>query len=144
MCSRFTCIFRGLQENILAPRALHFSYDQLFWECREHQACERFPKGDSRLVEAGVDSIAYLKSRFHEYDDATSLDIVHTGTARRYEDCMDLIMAYSLTSLTNPLDRLVALSGIAKFMSRLIRDTCVAGMWRHRSVGQSMSPYSQA
>jgi hypothetical protein len=33
------------QERFLAPRVLHFSYSELFWECREVDACERSPQG---------------------------------------------------------------------------------------------------
>ncbi|KAF1998879.1 HET-domain-containing protein [Amniculicola lignicola CBS 123094] len=45
-----------LQERILAPRVLHFSHEQLFWECREFTACETYYRGlptslqDNRLI----------------------------------------------------------------------------------------------
>ncbi|KAF7946639.1 hypothetical protein EAE96_009632 [Botrytis aclada] len=32
----------AVQERILAPRTLHFTESQLFWECRTKQACETF------------------------------------------------------------------------------------------------------
>lgn len=34
-----------LQERLLAPRNVHFAYDQIWWECRETRACEAFPNG---------------------------------------------------------------------------------------------------
>jgi hypothetical protein len=34
-----------LQEGILAPRTLHFTKTQLFWECCDLSACETFPDG---------------------------------------------------------------------------------------------------
>lgn len=34
-----------IQERYLAPRQLHLSNEQLFWECREYAACETFPGG---------------------------------------------------------------------------------------------------
>lgn len=34
-----------LQERLLSPRILHFTKQQLFWECRETNACESFPEG---------------------------------------------------------------------------------------------------
>jgi hypothetical protein len=47
-----------------------------------------------------------------------------------YQNWMSVVAQYSCTTLTNPLDRLIALSGIAKSFSPLVQDTYVAGMWR--------------
>jgi hypothetical protein len=30
---------------VLSARNLHFGKNQLFWECKEQRACERFPLG---------------------------------------------------------------------------------------------------
>jgi hypothetical protein len=37
------------QERLLAPRILYFGRGQLFWECRDYNACESFPNGLSSL-----------------------------------------------------------------------------------------------
>lgn len=34
-----------VQERLLAPRTLHFSRHQVFWECSQTLACEAFPQG---------------------------------------------------------------------------------------------------
>jgi hypothetical protein len=34
-----------LQERPLSPRILHFCRNEMFWECREHAACESLPGG---------------------------------------------------------------------------------------------------
>ncbi len=36
-----------LQERVLAPRVLHFGFDQLLWECCELSTSEEFPEGIS-------------------------------------------------------------------------------------------------
>jgi hypothetical protein len=48
-----------LQEHLLSPRTLHFSKAQVFWECREANACESYPEGfpDFLDMNSGVDII---------------------------------------------------------------------------------------
>jgi hypothetical protein len=52
------------------------------------------------------------------------IDVAH------YEVWNLLVHAYSMTSLTVPGDKLVALSGIAKRFMSVLADVYVAGMWR--------------
>jgi hypothetical protein len=33
------------QERLLSPRILHFCHNEIFWERREHAACESYPEG---------------------------------------------------------------------------------------------------
>ena len=34
-----------LQERYMSPRTVYFGREQLFWECRQFQACESMPSG---------------------------------------------------------------------------------------------------
>jgi hypothetical protein len=125
------------QERLLTSRILHFSHDQLFWECREHRACERYPDGHPSLFESDEDTNVYQfrslighRERGHA---SPSMDTTHSGLLTKdvyYDMWMKVVEKYSSTILTNQLDRLIALSGIAKSMYVLIQDTYVAGMWR--------------
>lgn len=122
------------QEMLLAPRVLHFSHDQLFWECRQHRACEVAPNGDVQLGRS--ESVSKFKSYLRgRAANLISLPSEHAndGTQSKadlYEVWQVLVQRYSATHLTNPLDKLIALSGIAKLMSTFIQGTYVAGMWR--------------
>jgi hypothetical protein len=124
------------QERMLSSRVLHFCYDQVSWECREHRACERYPSGDMKIYEDFENhqdkSTAKFKLLLGVYSQQTQRP---TNTTRNDADSvygiwMEMMRAYSDTSLTNPLDKLIALAGIAKQMSIFTRDTYIAGMWR--------------
>jgi hypothetical protein len=109
------------QERTLAPRVLHFGRYQLFWECRENNACEKYPE---KVPSTGL-SPEHLKSSF---DRGLCPGYEHS----RYQYSWKLIvLAYSQTSLTYSEDKLIALSGIAKAYASAMADTYVAGMWRN-------------
>lgn len=124
------------QERVLAPRVLHFCDDQLFWECRSHRACERYPLGldeiDSDFNESGYregeTSLSILKGLLEKnnIERGPGTNEVESGISF----WMKVMTAYSSTILSFPTDRLIALSGIAKQMSALFQDIYVAGMWR--------------
>jgi hypothetical protein len=48
----------------------------------------------------------------------------------------DIISAFSSAFLTKPSDKIVALSGIAKWMKEILHDEYVAGLWRNNLVPQ--------
>jgi hypothetical protein len=110
---------------------LHFTQGQLFWECREHRACESFPEGHSLLSGAYEDS-ATAEFKSLVLDSYSPHAVKHDGNeqTKYYDIWWGLVKVYTKTRLTNPLDKLVALSGVAKQMSLLLQDTYVAGMWR--------------
>jgi len=111
------------QERFLSPRILHFTTDQLFWECAGLYACETFPQG-----------------RPHVYDDTTSqhyrasLDRVlahQDDDSKIYKLWGRISQDYSRAKLTYTSDRLVAFAGIVQeFRSRLPDDTYLAGLWK--------------
>ena len=115
-----------LQERVLAPRVLHFSRDQIFFECRTHIACE--------LYDAGVPELYYL------YPHTATAKVNHAFRLRDkgswYRMWQKLIQMYSAMSLTYPSDKLAAISGIAKMVQSVVHDEYVAGMWRENLVDQ--------
>lgn len=122
------------QEMLLAPRVLHFSHDQLFWECRQHRACEVYPNGNSVLDFFG--GISEFKSYLQEHAMASKSALSNSAIdgkrdmVKNHEVWHEMVHDYSRTNLTNPHDKLIALSGIAKLMSTFIQGTYIAGMWR--------------
>ncbi|KAK2051065.1 heterokaryon incompatibility protein [Colletotrichum caudatum] len=119
-----------LQERLLSPRVLHFARDQLFWECREHTAAECYPESLPVALRNGI------PANFKKLDPASrSPQLAASGNTS--SDLMfyhgvwnSIARAYSNTRLTKSSDKLIALSGVAKYFAARINDVYVAGMWR--------------
>jgi hypothetical protein len=108
------------QERTLSPRIVHFTKDQVFWECWSLKASEVLPEGmpDRRPgdfnksigLDSSVFDVQQIKSRWY-----------------------DLLDAYSRTCLSFSDDHLLAISAVAKrFCSAMRMDPSeyLAGMWR--------------
>jgi hypothetical protein len=102
------------QERLLAPRILHFGSEQLFWECREWNACESYPEGLREEIWTrpwkGYFGLSHVPSE----------KPIWYGLVEQYTRC----------SLTMDEDKLVAISGIAKLVQRKLEDDYLAGLWR--------------
>ncbi|CZR67321.1 uncharacterized protein PAC_17220 [Phialocephala subalpina] len=99
----------ALQERLLAPRTLHFSRGQLFWECNEGYRCESL---SYPIPLKQNDSDWYLEKR------ALS------------EFWNKILYIYSTCRLTKVQDKLVAISGIIRKIQVEKNDKCVAGLWK--------------
>jgi hypothetical protein len=126
------------QERLLAPRVLHFGRHQLRWECREMAAAEQYPNG---LPPA----LRVANALFKGFDPHTHGAELRRLTAEpnqspEFHTCQlwnKVVTAYSRTLLTKPEDKLVALSGVAKYMRAVNGgDGYVAGMWRRHLESQ--------
>jgi hypothetical protein len=121
------------QERWLCPRMLHFSSEQLFWECRTVIASE-FPPSNppSRLYD------------HFKYDDGSiawgggkSGDIIPTDKRSRIaEHWSEIVYGYSGTNLTFDSDKLIALSGVAKVVQQELNDDYLAGLWKEGIIFQ--------
>ncbi|KAH8808826.1 heterokaryon incompatibility protein-domain-containing protein [Xylogone sp. PMI_703] len=120
-----------LQERVLSPRVLHFGKDQLLWECREKDACETFPEGFPSFINT-------FDSRFKGVDlmsDGKRLRIMGSGdrsgdSFNGYFIWRRMLEAYSKSALTREEDKLVAISGLVKWMEKVLNDTYIAGLWK--------------
>jgi len=99
-----------LQERLLAPRTLHFSRAQVFWECKQANACESYPNGHPN----------FLDMNWH-------LDGFRKDGVLSWEKIVQL---YSRCSLTFEKDKLPALMGIAKMFQEETNMTYLVGMWK--------------
>jgi Heterokaryon incompatibility protein (HET) len=101
----------AFQERFLAPRTLHFTDSQIFWECKESQACEIFPEGSPEVL---------LREHL--------LPKANLALSDLWYRCVSL---YSKGTLTYETDRLVAISGVVNwFQGRQMNNEYLAGMWR--------------
>jgi len=106
-----------LQERQFSNRILSFSKDQVYWECNEsyrmeslHFACTSADRGTG-----GTDK----------------QDLKATEKLKLYQWWYKILIDYSLRSLTFPMDKLPAISGIAAMFQKLTNDVYLAGVWQN-------------
>ncbi|KAM0312307.1 hypothetical protein ACHAO8_006431 [Botrytis cinerea] len=99
-----------VQERILAPRTLHFTRSQLFWECRTNQACESYPHTLPGYIRKDLSYLPRPEDQSWE----------------------NIISTYSNCSLTNDSDCLVAIGGVARKIQKKNGDKYCAGLWKAR------------
>ena len=102
------------QERILSRRNLHFTQQQLFWECREGFAGEDMVPNYSDPLKPSL--LLNLRAR---------------GSAEELLDiwCRDIIPNYSDAKITFPTDRLPAVSALAKHFADELCSPYLAGLW---------------
>jgi Heterokaryon incompatibility protein (HET) len=100
-----------LQERLLAPRTLHFSKTQLFWECNAVTACEIFQDKFPDALRCGD---------FHLNKQPISRSLWPR-----------IVKIYSRCDLSFSRDKLVAISRIAQTIQvQNADDKYLAGLWR--------------
>lgn len=149
-----------IQERYLSPRVLHFTSDQIFWECATHNACETFPKGMPDVYQYGFQPYKVLSDKIVRKGSYDWL-FIYQSIEYLYRICLQLVTYllhtfkfqsnrvknvygsdykrvwgrmcedYSAARLTFTSDKLIAFSGMVKdFRSRYPEKTYVAGMWK--------------
>ncbi|KAL7805926.1 heterokaryon incompatibility domain-containing protein [Trichoderma gracile] len=105
------------QERTLAPRIVHFTNEQVFWECHSLAATEVLPQGLSSTSQTGLDRRISARLPLDEL---------------KYKWYAEIMTGYSATSLTFANDRLLAVSAVAKqFCAAMQRNPSkyLAGIW---------------
>ena len=139
-----------LQEELLAPRALLFTKQQILWECPTHEACEVYPggvpdfyywdyKGGSLLGSLPTYSHKRQLSTFNFSNEFVSghLSRVQSRSYLRgaahvdgfWYFWKDIVENFCERELTVKDDRLIALAGIATLLSRKTNYQYMAGIW---------------
>lgn len=126
-----------VQERFLAPRVLHFTDNQIYWECPESECCETDPTGDLLiLANAGGSSIiptVYKKARLELAKRRAALSdprYIEDNTAHFRVQWGNVVSLYANCALTEESDRLIAMSGIAKTFQQANNDKYLAGLWK--------------
>jgi Heterokaryon incompatibility protein (HET) len=124
-----------LQERHLSSRMVHFSRNQMIWECNEIVACETYPDGipkiratyneDGRRTMKLADVIS--NDPFHDnVDPEGEAELVGVHP---YEYWPSVVEQYMRCSLSYSQDKLVAISGLAKKVANITREKYLAGLW---------------
>lgn len=110
----------AFQERCLAKRTLHFTRNELLWECQQMCCSEVFPKGLPATMgpPSSQESIEFFSKRVHH---------------QRHGNWHQLVKMYSPTRLTYSSDKLLAFSGLARqYMARnrLHEQDYLVGLWK--------------
>ncbi|KAF2650974.1 HET-domain-containing protein [Lophiostoma macrostomum CBS 122681] len=125
------------QERLLSTRVLHFTRNQVFWECPCSNACEIFPSGRPFFGVSGrttsFQRLLYeLPTESPSQCAADHNTVQQVSLAETYRKWAQLVEAYSNCQFTKPTDKLVALEGVASEMAQRLRgfDVYWLGHWR--------------
>lgn len=91
------------QERVLSPRVVHFGRSQIYWECRQRNACEMHPNRAGRPI---------TRSTFKRLLGGPMPDISADPYMALLQNWYTMIQMYSGTKLTYQSDRLIALAGL--------------------------------
>jgi hypothetical protein len=118
------------QERYLSTRFLHFTANELIWECKEDMDCEC---NQTKLRDSDSPDLAPAENS-HLYYNAFKSYYLEAFTAIPYRVQIiwrDVIDSYSELELSHARDKLPALSGIAnKFKQLRPNDSYFAGLWQ--------------
>jgi hypothetical protein len=127
-----------VQERLLAPRILHFSSQQIYWECRTCRASETLPKGlpERPTFKIGAPVLGDEGSDWQKAVKKTKelwVRLSSPPTLRKYMEYRqwdEIVSAYTKCGLTKEHGKLIAISGIAEIFQGKLRDQYLAGLWR--------------
>ncbi|KAH8671600.1 heterokaryon incompatibility protein-domain-containing protein [Xylariales sp. PMI_506] len=114
------------QERMLSPRIIHFAQNQLYFECRELRASERFP---SRIPNRFV--INTFRDRLPSHGSGgMNMELMNVWD--------EILRNYTTLKLSRTTDKLVAISAILRQLSDAmsIGGKLFAGLWEYSFLGQ--------
>ncbi|KAI0966028.1 heterokaryon incompatibility protein-domain-containing protein [Xylaria arbuscula] len=123
------------QERLLSPRILHFSAQELYWECMEAAACEcSYISGSKEKESQRLSSVSeyLLRHMLGKISHAIKLSSVSPQVLK--DRWHEIVEEYSYLDLTFEKDKFPALSGVAKQMQRVRDARYVAGLWEDNLV----------
>jgi hypothetical protein len=129
------------QERVLAPRVLHFGFDQLLWECCELSASEEFLEGiPAEYVGDYVRGRWDFKQTTNLFLPPNQLTNLHNppdGNYRKFHGIWQRLgTMYGCCELTQPdADKFMAISGLARVIQRELDDQYLAELWEKNLVG---------
>jgi Heterokaryon incompatibility protein (HET) len=108
-----------LQERTMASRTIHFTYDQILWECHQTRKSQYFPTalpGEERGKWPRVHGLQAPQTS----DEKRDLTLLWNSLVRTYTNC----------HITRPEDKLVAIGATAAHIHSQTGDEYCAGLWR--------------
>ncbi|RYC63105.1 hypothetical protein CHU98_g3119 [Xylaria longipes] len=133
------------QERMMAPRTLRFTEDELIWECRESQMCQRCTDDAIRnptmkvrtkapnhkeLFSSLQQGLGGDSSSFIRLFGLKSTSLQDSSISFRFQTFWrQVVIDYSRTNLSHDQDKLSALAGIAAVPQEQIQYQASFGLW---------------
>ncbi|CAN9358846.1 unnamed protein product [Alternaria alternata] len=132
------------QERILAPRILHYTTRQMWWECAQAFWCEASDKEVHRQIHGAgyskpqcqrfVTEALSQENNLPRHNDHNTQEISECGSEAVFWDKIRAwnrcVREFSSRSLTVPIDKLHAIAGVAKMLNQSGElGTYWAGIW---------------
>lgn len=120
-----------VQEHLLSPRQLHFGSLQILWECLHASAAEQFPHGLPKAIPnlSHASRQQLHNIRYNANDDGDAAAASRERTVM-HSSWSTIVERYMQCSLSHACDKVIAFSGIARRFEAIMKDECVAGLWR--------------
>ncbi|KAF9692031.1 hypothetical protein EKO04_010145 [Ascochyta lentis] len=111
-----------LQEQMMSPRTIHFTSQDIVWECREQKFCQGC---------IGRENVNHGPRHTGKREMSILAEGQDVLEQEHYLQTMwsDIVSRYSLTELTNFDDRLSALAGIAQLIEDKLHYEASYGLW---------------
>ena len=115
-----------MQEKLLCPRVLYFGSKQMYWDCNTLTHLEAY--GSATPHNNRYQGVDYPKVMHNEDVERlrSRIDLDYNPVWKR------IVGEYTQRALTNPSDRLPALSGLAHDVQAITGYTYLAGIWKEQ------------
>ena len=113
----------ALQECFMSPRMLIYSSQQLFW------LCPRVWGKDGGRISKAMYFRSAIPLAYSADIPPKDLSIRSLSSVPLTTDWIGIVREYTLRNITNPSDKLPALSGLAAYFSERLQDRYLAGLW---------------
>ncbi|CAI6333603.1 unnamed protein product [Periconia digitata] len=118
------------QERMLSPRLLHFTKNQVFWDCETLSACEVFPNGIPFSLDHQASTDRHWRGRLGQSQSALTGFSGANDDESSYTFWMTAVESYTSCNITNQGDKAIAIWSIAKLIrDTLQNETYAVGMW---------------
>jgi len=115
---------------MLSPRLLHFTQNQIFWDCCTTSACETLPTGLPLPLDRLAATDRHWRGRLSFTKDGTSKTLSGPIDNESSDGFwLSAVQYYTSCNLTNQGDKSVAIWSVAKILRDIFQESYAVGMW---------------
>ncbi|KAK0642899.1 heterokaryon incompatibility protein-domain-containing protein [Cercophora newfieldiana] len=133
--TQYPTLNRGwcFQERLLSHRVLHFTHNEMVWDCRSDWLCECGHDSEGEKDESYLQTFHKFRQRLRTKHGDQVWDV--------HQQWGQIIESYCSTSLTYESDMLPAISGIVQSLQNTVLGRYFAGLWELDIIPQLMWHY---
>jgi hypothetical protein len=121
-----------LQERLLSRRVIHYATDQMYFECEQELVSEcgfKIPNRQFSMRNCVATELQRAPAERKGISFIVGKHIDDDTMPRRECGWLLLVENYSRRQLTDPQDKLTAISGVARMLAETTGDHYLAGLW---------------